>query len=82
MDTFTYYYHAGYGSPELEPAEPRVAAATVSPDGLTVRLTIDKLVLGHIHALHLPGVRDRKHEPLLHDVAYYTLNQIPHLESP
>ena len=29
------------------------------------------------HELHLPGVRDRAGQPLVHDVAYYTLNQIP-----
>ena len=32
---------------------------------------------GHIHELQLPGLRDRHGDPLLHDVAYYTMNQIP-----
>ena len=48
-----------------------------APDGLSVRLVVDKLVRGHIHELHFPGLRDRAGQPLLHDVAYYTLNEIP-----
>ena len=77
LETYTHYFHAGYGSPELEQAEQRVKSAKVGPDGLTVRLTIESLVPGHVHELHLPGVRDRARQPLLHDVAYYTLNEIP-----
>ena len=38
---------------------------------------VDTLVRGHIHEMHFPGVRDRGGQPLLHDVAYYTLNEIP-----
>jgi len=77
LETFTHIYRAGYGSPEVEQAGQRITAATVSADGLTVRLVVDKLVRGHIHELHLPGLRDRAGKPLLHDAAYYTLNQIP-----
>ena len=77
LETFTHHYHGAYGSPELDQADQRITTATVSADGLTVRLVVDKLVRGHVHELHLPGVRDRSGQPLLHDVAYYTLNQIP-----
>lgn len=77
LETFTHYYHAGYGSPELEPAAQQIVSATPTADGLEVHLIVDKLVKGHIHELHLPGLRDKSAQPLLHDVAYYTLNQIP-----
>jgi len=77
LETYTHIYHAAYGSPEVDQTEERVVAAKVSADGLTVRLVVDKLVPGHIHELHLPGLRDRAGMPLLHDVAYYTLNQVP-----
>ncbi|HET6251758.1 MAG TPA: ThuA domain-containing protein [Tepidisphaeraceae bacterium] len=77
LRTFTYYYHAGYGSPEIEAADQRITSIAVSADGLSARLVIDKLVAGHVHELHMPGVTDRAGQPLLHDVAYYTLNQIP-----
>ena len=77
LETYTHHYHEDYGSPELEQADQRITAATVSDDGLTVRLVVDHLVPGHVHELHLPGVRDRNGEPLLHEAAYYTINRIP-----
>ncbi len=77
METFTHHYHEEYGSPEIEQDDRIIKSATVSADGLSVRLVVDKMVRGHVHELHLPGVRDRAGQPLLHDVAYYTLNQIP-----
>ena len=46
-------------------------------DGKTVRLFVDKLQEGHVHELHLDGVRSAKSQPLLHPEAYYTLNYIP-----
>ncbi len=77
LETFTHHYHGDYGSPELEQAEHRITSATVSNDGLGVRLVVDHLVPGHVHELHLPGVLDRNGEPLLHEAAYYTINRIP-----
>jgi glucose/arabinose dehydrogenase len=77
LETFTHHYFGAYGGPEIEQADQRITRATVSADGLTVHLVVDKLVVGHIHELHLPGLRDRAGKPLVHDVAYYTLNQIP-----
>jgi hypothetical protein len=77
LETYTHHYHSVYGSPELETQEHKITSAQVSPDGRSIRLVVDHLVRGHIHELHLPGVRNQKGEPLLHDVAYYTLNVIP-----
>lgn len=77
LETFTHHYYDDYGGPEIEQAEQRIVSATPAPDGLTVRLVVDRLVPGHIHELHLPGVLDRGGQPLLHDVAYYTLNWMP-----
>jgi hypothetical protein len=42
-----------------------------------VRLFVDKLQVGHVHELHLDGVRSASGQPLLHREAYYTLNFIP-----
>ncbi len=77
LETFTHHFYGAYGGPEIEQAGQRVVSATPGADGLSVRLVVDKLVRGHIHELHLPGLRDRRAQPLLHDVAYYTLNEIP-----
>ncbi len=77
LETFTHNYHQQYGGPELETTEQRITSATVSADGMSVRLVINRLVLGHVHELHLTGLLDSQKQPLLHDVAYYTLNRIP-----
>ena len=77
LETFTHHYYGAYSGPEIEQADQRIVSATPSADGLSVRLVVDKLVVGQIHEFHLPGVRDRTGQRLLHDVAYYTLNQIP-----
>ena len=77
IETYTYIYHASYGSPEVDQTTPKIKEARVSPDRTRVRLMIDGLVEGHVHELHLTGIRSTAAEPLLHAAAYYTLNKIP-----
>jgi glucose/arabinose dehydrogenase len=77
METYTYIYQAAYGSPEVDHTQPAIRRAVVSDDGMAVRLYVDKLQPGHVHELHLPGVRNADGLPLLHPVAYYTLNYLP-----
>ncbi len=77
IETYIYIYQASYGSPEVDRTKPVIKEVKVAADGLSVQLVIDGLVEGHIHELHLPGVRSKAGEPLLHDAAYYTLNKIP-----
>jgi hypothetical protein len=74
---FTYIYRAEYGSPEVDDVFPELASATVSPDRKSVRLKMSPLTKGHIHELHLDGLKSATGHPLLHPVAYYTLNEIP-----
>ena len=56
---------------------PKVVSAKVATDGRSVRLKVEGLVEGHVHELHAAGVKSAKGAPLLHDAAYYTLNQLP-----
>ncbi len=77
MRAFTYIYQADYGSPEVDSLTPKITGAVVSADKKSVRLTVDKLTKGHVHELHLNGVKSAETLPLLHPVAYYTLNEIP-----
>lgn len=77
MKAFTYIYQADYGSPEVDEVLPKITTAEVASDGKSVRLRIDKLTKGHIHELHLDGVKSKTGLPLLHREAYYTLNEIP-----
>jgi hypothetical protein len=75
--TYTYIYQADYGSPEVDFTNPTLRSATVSPDGMSVRLVVDGLQAGHIHELTSRGVKSKTGVPLLHPEAYYTLNRIP-----
>ena len=77
MREFTYIYQAAYGSPEVDDVEAKITAAKVGNGGRSVRLTVAPVTKGHIHELHMAGVRSGMGLPLLHDVAYYTLNEIP-----
>jgi glucose/arabinose dehydrogenase len=74
IETYTYIYQSSYGSPEVDKTKPTITSVKVAPDGRSVRLKIDGLQEGHVHELHLPGVRSAKGQPLLHPAAYYTLN--------
>ncbi len=78
MKTYTYLFRSAYGSPEVDHTTPTIKKATVAADGKSVRLVIEGLQVGHIHALDIPGVRSAKERlPLLHSKAYYTIWNIP-----
>jgi hypothetical protein len=74
--TFTYIYQSNYGSPEVDATTPPIEKVTVAADGRSVRLKT-ALNLGHLHELKPTGVRSKSGQPLLHPLAYYTLNEIP-----
>ena len=61
----------------MDHTRPTITAAEVAPDAMSVRLRVQGLVQGHVHDFHLPAFKSRDGEPLLHDRAYYTLNEIP-----
>jgi glucose/arabinose dehydrogenase len=77
LSTYTYIYQANYGSPEVDGTKPVIVKAEVAPDHRRVRITVDRLQEGHVHELHLNGVRSAEGLPLLHKEAYYTLNYLP-----
>jgi hypothetical protein len=77
LETYTYIYQADYGSPEVDRTTPTIKSAAVSADKRSVRLVIDQVQEGHIHELRLAGLRSAMGNPILHPVAYYTLNYVP-----
>ncbi len=77
LSSYTYHYHQTYGSDEIDTKPLAVRSATVSPDGLRVRLVVDGLREGYVHELHAQGVRSGDGDELLHPRGYYTLNEIP-----
>ena len=74
---FTYIYRAAYGSPEVDEVLPKLTKAEVGADKKSVHLVFDTLTKGHVHEIHLDGVKSAEGLPVLHPVAYYTLNEIP-----
>ena len=77
METYTYIYQKGYGSPEVDGTVPVITQAIPRKNGKCVHLQVDGMVKGHVHELKMPGIRRKDTEqPLLHEVAYYTLNEI------
>ena len=74
---FTYHYHEEYGSDIIGRQDAPVQSATVLDDGRTVRLVVDNLREGYIHEIKLDSLHSAGGWPLLHNVAYYTLNQLP-----
>ncbi len=77
MSTYTYIYQAAYGSPEVDQTTPEITKVEVSADGLKAKLFVSGLQEGHVHELQSAGVKSAAGQPLLHNMAYYTLNYIP-----
>ncbi|WP_149276862.1 sulfocyanin-like copper-binding protein [Pareuzebyella sediminis] len=84
VTTFNYLYHNTYGSPIVDQQKGMVHAVEVSEDGLTAKLIVHGMRLGFIHQLKVQGLKSVSGEALLHDTAYYTLNEVPggQLKSP
>ncbi len=77
MAAWTYIYQKSYGSPEVDRAKPKVIAAEVSEDALSVEITVKDRVQGHVHHLDAKALNSTDGESLWHSDAYYTLNEIP-----
>jgi azurin len=78
VNSFIYKYHHIYGSPVINQSAHAVRAAVVSKDGRSVRIGVDSLRQWYVHEIRMSGVRSAEGgAPLLHDVGYYTVNQIP-----
>jgi hypothetical protein len=58
----------------VDTTNPTIDKVEVAPDGKSVRVHVSKLEEGHVHELHMDGVRSSTGLPLLHKQAYYTLN--------
>jgi len=76
LKTWTYKYQSGYGSPEVDHTDPKVTGVSVAADGLSLKLGIDGLTKGHVHEVKLEGVRSADDKPLLHNGAWYTINEL------
>jgi hypothetical protein len=73
----TYRYHSQYGSDDILEKQLDVTQATISEDGLRVRLVVSPLRQYFVHTINATNIRSTDGEPLLHSEGYYTLNHIP-----
>jgi hypothetical protein len=80
LTSYTYIFQASYGSPEVDHTTPTITKITVADGGQSARLYVNGLQRGHVHELHMDGIRSTTGLPLLHSVGYYTLNNIPEKE--
>jgi hypothetical protein len=76
LKCWTYRYHSGYGDPPRETQDLTITKVKVAEDGRSVELETEGKPY-FVHALKLPGVRNKDGLPLLHAEAYYTLNRVP-----
>ena len=77
IGTFTHPYHGAYGGPEIEQTIPEIKSVQLSDDGKVAKVTLTKLIRGHVYDFDLGTVRSRDKDELLHRNAYYTVNEIP-----
>ena len=76
MKTHAYIFKSSYGSPVVDKTDAIIESVIVK-DEKTVRLKVKGMVIGSIHTLKMDALRSKDGLPLLHNTAYYTLNQIP-----
>jgi len=77
LRSYIYEYHHQYGSPIINVKDLKISGIAVSSDKKSVRISIDGIRQFYIHEFILKGILNEEGEPLLHETAYYTLNQIP-----
>ena len=75
IKAWTYIYQSSYGSPQVDEAVPKVTKAEVAGDGLSVFLTVEGRVKGHVHALDSSALKSAAGEGLWHPKCYYTINE-------
>jgi cytochrome c551/c552 len=75
--SYIYKYHPVYGSPTINEEKLVFKGVKVSADGMHARLVVDNLRQYYLHEVNLSGIRSTEGQPLLHNTAYYTLNNIP-----
>lgn len=76
--SYVYKYHPVYGSPTTDEQKLNIKGVKVSDDGMKVRLLVDNLRQYYLHEIALTRqVKSKDNVAVLHNIAYYTLNNIP-----
>ena len=78
---FNFKYHHLYGSPPIMTEDRVVYKVELGQDGKSVKLLVEGLRPGFVNEIKAEGVRSMAGQELLHPVGYYTINEIPGVES-
>lgn len=79
VKSWTYVYNSNYGCPETDTRAETVLQ--VKPTGdKSIRVDCQGLQPGRVYELRLSGIKNTQGEGLLHNEAYYTLNQLVRAE--
>ena len=68
---FRYKYHAVYGSPKIDLATLATEQASLSADGLTMRIPLAEVAPGFVHEIKFAGLKGADGSELLGATAYY-----------
>ena len=74
---FTYQYHHFYGSPVTDKQTRAIQKVTISDEGLSVVLHMDRIRKGYVYEVKASGLRSTNGQALLNDYGFYTYNEIP-----
>lgn len=77
IQDFTYKYHHNYGSPVTDLERRQITKIEVGADLMRVRLVLDQVRDGYIYEVKPAGVKNTRGANLLHNVGYYTMNNVP-----
>ena len=77
LTSYTHIYRQGYGSPEVDHHDVPVISASLRAKGTQVQLRSPDRIKGHVHDFDLSALRSFQDKHLVHNRAYYTLNEIP-----
>ncbi|MEY4931422.1 MAG: hypothetical protein RI909_2146, partial [Bacteroidota bacterium] len=75
--SYIYKYQPVYGSPTINEEKLNIKGVKVSEDRMKVRVVIDNLRPYYLHEIMVAGIKSKEGLPVLHNTAYYTLNNIP-----
>lgn len=76
LRSYIYKYQHQYGSPIIDLKDLKIKSIKISDDKLTIRLILDGVRRYYIHELKLPGITSQSGENLLHETAYFTINEL------
>ena len=75
--SYTYHYHASYGSDEIQESHLEIAGIALTSDRKSLDVQVKGLREGFVHEIELAGFEAADGTKLLHPTAAYTLNKTP-----